>query len=68
MKGCDEGAEDRLLVDEREAARLLSVSPKTIYNLRRRGELRAVMIGSAGVRYDVRDLRVFIDRAKTQGH
>jgi excisionase family DNA binding protein len=66
MKSHDQGAEDRLLVNEREAGRLLSVSPKTVYNLRRRGKLRAVMIGSAGVRYDVRDLRAFIDQAKEE--
>jgi excisionase family DNA binding protein len=56
--------EDRLLVEE--AARLMSVSPRTLYNLRKAGRLRAVRIGSAGVRYDVADLRAFIERAKRE--
>jgi excisionase family DNA binding protein len=56
----------RLLVGQEEAARLMSVSPRTLYNLRRRGQLRAVRIGTAGVRYDVRDLQKFIEQAKSQ--
>ena len=59
-------SEDRLLVDQDEAARLMSVSPRTLYNLRRAGRLRAVRIGSAGVRYDVADLRAYIETAKDE--
>lgn len=49
-----------LLVDRIEAARLLGVSPGTIDNLRRRGELPSVRIAARRL-YDVADLRRFID-------
>jgi len=52
-----------LLVSEREAARLLGVSPRTVFTLRKQGHLKAVKIG-ASVRYDVRDIRAFINAAK----
>src|SRR6266498_3583688 len=52
-----------LLVNDREAARLLGVCAKTIYLLTKRGELPAVRIGRA-VRYDVQDLRGFVQRTK----
>ncbi len=55
-----------LLVDERAAARLLGVCPRTIYGLRRGGKLRAVRIGSS-VRYDVADLRALIAAYKDGG-
>jgi len=50
-------------VSEREAARLLGVSPRTVFTLRKQGHLKAVKIG-ASVRYDVRDIRAFINAAK----
>jgi hypothetical protein len=57
-----------LLVDEREARRLLGgLCAKTMYNLRRFGELRGVKIGSR-IMYDVADLRAFIERRKGVGH
>jgi len=37
---------DRLLIDRIEAARLLSVSPSTVDNMRRRGDLPSVKIGA----------------------
>ncbi len=37
---------DRLLIDRIEAARLLSVSPGTVDNLRRRGDLPSIKIGA----------------------
>ncbi len=50
------------LVDRREAARVLSVSPGTIDNLRTRGELPSVKIGARRL-YDVADLiRLIADR------
>lgn len=48
-----------VLVDEREAARLLSCSPATVYRLRRAGALAFVRIGEAGVRYRIADLKLF---------
>ena len=56
-----------LVVDEREARRLLGgLCAKTMYNLRRSGELVGIKIGSR-VMYDVADLRAFIERQKGAG-
>lgn len=52
-----------LLVDRREAARLLGVSPGTIDNLRTRGELPSVKIAARRL-FDVADLRRFVDAQK----
>jgi len=52
-----------LLVDRREAARLLGVSPGTIDNLRTRGELPSVKIAARRL-FDVADLRCFVDAQK----
>lgn len=53
----------RLLVDRREAARLLGVSPGTIDNLRMRGELPSLKIGTRRL-FDVADLNWFVDSRK----
>ena len=52
-----------LLVDVPEAARLLTISPRKLWQLTHDGTLRAVRIGRA-VRYDRADLQKFIDRQK----
>lgn len=52
-----------MLVDRREAARVLGVSPGTIDNLRNAGELPSLKIMSRRL-YDVADLRRFIDANK----
>ena len=52
-----------LLVSEREAGRLLGVTPRTVFALRRAGELPAVKIG-ARVLYP---LAALVDRATTAG-
>jgi hypothetical protein len=52
-----------LLVDRREAGRLLGVSPGTIDNLRLRGELASVKLLSRRL-FDVEDLRRFIESRK----
>ncbi|HUV63376.1 MAG TPA: helix-turn-helix domain-containing protein [Sedimentisphaerales bacterium] len=52
-----------LLLTPREAARTLSICERTLYGLTKVGELRVVKIGRA-VRYDVGDLRAWIERAK----
>lgn len=57
---------DRLLVKPREAARLLSVSPRTLFSL----PIPKIKLGEgrfAGVRYDVDDLREWIDERKNSG-
>lgn len=55
-----------LLVDRREAGRLLGVSPGTIDNLRTRGDLPSVKIAARRL-YDVEDLRRYIDARKGVG-
>ena len=55
-----------LLVDRREAGRLLGVCGNTIDNLRRRGELPSVKIAARRL-FDVDDLRRFIDARKGLG-
>ena len=52
-----------LLVDRRDAARLMGVSPGTIDNLRTRGELASLKIGARRL-FDPADLRQFIDVRK----
>jgi uncharacterized protein YqjF (DUF2071 family) len=52
-----------LLVDRHEAARLLSVCPGTIDNLRTRGDLPSIKIGARRL-YDMTDLRRYIDSQK----
>lgn len=48
-----------MLVSEREAGRLLGVTARTVYELRRTGEIPAVRIGSR-VLYSRDDLAAFI--------
>ncbi len=55
-----------LLVDRREAGRLLGVSPGTIDNLRTRGELPSVKIAARRL-FDVADLRRYIESRKGVG-
>lgn len=55
-----------MLVNRREAGRLLGVSPGTIDNLRLRGELPSVKIGARRL-FDVADLRRYVDEQKAVG-
>lgn len=50
-----------MLVDERQAARLLGVSPRTLFNMRRAGKLACVKIGSRKL-YTTTELQQFIAR------
>jgi len=52
-----------MLVDRREAGRLLGVSPGTIDNLRTRGELPSVKLLARRL-FDVSDLRRYIEARK----
>lgn len=52
-----------LLVDRREAGRLLGISPGTIDNLRIHGELPSVKLLARRL-FDVADLRRFIEARK----
>jgi excisionase family DNA binding protein len=55
-----------LLVSQPEAARLLGVSERTVFQLRADGKLPAVKIGAA-IRYDVEDIKKYIGAAKIGG-
>ena len=50
-----------LLVDIREAARLLGVSQRTIWQLSNDSSIVAVKIGKRGVRYSYSSLRQFAE-------
>ncbi len=52
-----------MLINAREAARLLSISGRTLWTLTNTGELPCVRIGRA-VRYDVADLQAWIASCK----
>ncbi len=56
-----------LLFTCEETARALRISERTLWSLRKRGELCAVRVGQRGVRYDPRDLQRWIDRQKVSG-
>jgi excisionase family DNA binding protein len=53
-----------LLLTEKQAAAVLNISPRTLWGMRQRGEIRFVRFGRA-VRYDPADLRSWIDSQKT---
>lgn len=53
-----------LLLDRRQAAALLGVSPGTVDNLRLRGELPSLKLGARRL-YDRRDIIAFIDARKS---
>jgi excisionase family DNA binding protein len=59
------GAPPALLVESREAARLLAVSPRTLWSLTARGDLPCVRIGRA-VRYSLADLESFVGRLRAE--
>jgi excisionase family DNA binding protein len=58
-----DGTPPKMLVSAKEASRMLSLSTRTLYNLRQTGELRAIHVGRS-VRYAVDDLRAWIESAK----
>jgi len=60
-----QGNLERLLTYH-EAAKLLDVTERTVWNLVHRGELPAVRFGRS-VRIDPVDLRAYIDGCKTRG-
>jgi excisionase family DNA binding protein len=55
---------ETLLIDAREAARLLCVSESTLVRLTRSGSLPVIQIGRS-VRYDPADLRAWIEARKS---
>jgi len=63
MNGTSGQTITRLLLSPREAAKLLSISERTLFTLTKAGEIRAVRFGR-NVRYDPADLRAWIESAK----
>lgn len=61
----NEQPRDRLLVDEPEAARLLGISPRTLWSLRHEHQIPWVRIGRR-VLYAVSDLLAWIEMRKTK--
>jgi excisionase family DNA binding protein len=55
-----------MLLARPEAARALAIGQRKLWELTNRGLIPVVRIGRS-VRYDVRDLATFIDRAKEGG-
>lgn len=55
----------RLLVTPREAARMLSVSERTLWGLTKRGEVPAVRVGVRSVRYSIAALQAWIEAQQT---
>ena len=57
---------ERKLLTVREAAKLLQVSERSLYNFTQRGDLTAVRMGRS-VRYDPADLWQFVETSKVSG-
>jgi excisionase family DNA binding protein len=58
---------DALLVTAPEAAKKLAISPRTLWGLTKSGEIACVRVGRRAIRYDVADLRRWIQTRKTEG-
>ncbi len=56
-----------LLLTEREVARALGVSARTVWTLADSGELAVVRLGRRIKRYDLRDIQALIDARKDRG-
>jgi hypothetical protein len=55
------------LLNERQAARVLGVSPRTLWGLANRGEVPFVRVGKTSKRYAPSDLRAYCDRNRVGG-
>lgn len=53
-----------LLLTVRQAAKMLSISERTLWGLTKSGDIPAVRFGGRNVRYDPADLRAWIDSTK----
>jgi excisionase family DNA binding protein len=53
-----------MLLTARQAARILSISERTLWGLTKTGDIPAVRFGGRNVRYDPADLRRWIESAK----
>ena len=62
----NEQAPVKLLVTSRVAAKMLSISERTLFSLAASGEIKRLKIFSS-VRFDVKDLLAFIEAKKNGG-
>lgn len=56
-----------LLVKAKEAATVLSISERKLWELTNRKEIPCIRVGRS-VRYSLADLSAWIDRKRTEGH
>jgi len=56
--------QQRLLVTEREAAEMLSISPRSLWSLAASNQIPRCKVGRS-VRYSIEDLREFVDRQRS---
>jgi excisionase family DNA binding protein len=61
---CKELTIEPLLLTVRQAAKVLSISERTLWGLTKSGDIPAVRFGGRNVRYDPADLRAWIEGAK----
>lgn len=66
MKPDTIGLGEPLLIGACDAARLLALSPRTLWALTASGAVPAVRIGRS-IRYSIDDLRAFVDSRKAKG-
>ncbi len=57
---------DQILVNESQAAKLLGICGKSVYNLRKSGQLPFVQINSSTIRYRVDALQQFVNSRETR--
>lgn len=54
------------LLTEPQAAKILSISPRKLMTLRRTGEINHIISGRS-IRYDMSDIRAWIDQHRRRG-
>lgn len=54
------------LLEAKDVARLLKMSPRTVWDLTKRGELPAIRLGKRMVRYLLADVRDWIERQRSK--
>lgn len=57
----------KLLLNERDAARMLSISPRKLWSIRSAGQIAHIQLGRM-VRYAVEDLQMLIDDHRRLPH
>lgn len=58
---------DPMVVDEEQAARMLGISRRMVFEFRSKGELPCVKLGRL-IRYRVSDIHAFLERKRIQSN